>query len=163
MTYLLDANVFIQAKNEYYGFDIVPAFWDWLITANGAGTVFSIAKVKDELLGYGDELSDWAKERDQAGDFFLEPDDAVLNGLKEVAGWARSQAFTDAVVNEFLAAADYYLVAHAFAHGHVAVTQETLEPAITRKIKIPNACDGLGVEWMNTYTMLRTEKAKFVI
>ena len=37
-TYLLDANVFIQAKNQYYGFDIVPAFWAWLIAANGAGT-----------------------------------------------------------------------------------------------------------------------------
>jgi hypothetical protein len=46
-TYLLDANVFIQAKNQYYGFDIVPAFWAWLIAANGAGTVFSIEKVSD--------------------------------------------------------------------------------------------------------------------
>ncbi|ANT65111.1 hypothetical protein Ptc2401_01341 [Prosthecochloris sp. CIB 2401] len=27
MTYLLDANVFIQAKNLHYGFDFCPAFW----------------------------------------------------------------------------------------------------------------------------------------
>ena len=26
--YLLDANVFIQAKNLHYGFDFCPAFWD---------------------------------------------------------------------------------------------------------------------------------------
>ncbi len=32
--YLLDANVFIDAKNRYYGFDIVPAFWDWLQQAH---------------------------------------------------------------------------------------------------------------------------------
>jgi hypothetical protein len=82
MTYLLDANVFIQAKNEYYGFDIVPAFWDWLIAANKAGTVFSIDKVGDELFEYGDELSDWAKDRAQTGGFFLQPDDAVLDALK---------------------------------------------------------------------------------
>jgi hypothetical protein len=163
MTYLLDANVFIQAKNEYYGFDIVPAFWDWLVATNNAGTVFSIEKIGDELLGYGDELSVWAKARDKAGGFFLKPDGAVLGGLKDVALWARAQAFTDAVVNEFLAAGDYYLVAHAYAHGHVAVTQEVFEPAITRKIKIPNACQGMGVKWMNTYTMLRTEGAKFVM
>ena len=25
--YLLDANVFIQAKNLHYGFDFCPAFW----------------------------------------------------------------------------------------------------------------------------------------
>ncbi len=30
MPYLLDANVFIQAKNLHYGFDFCPAFRDWL-------------------------------------------------------------------------------------------------------------------------------------
>ena len=29
MAYLLDANVFIQAKNLHYGLDFCPAFWDW--------------------------------------------------------------------------------------------------------------------------------------
>jgi hypothetical protein len=29
--YLLDANVFIQAKNLHYGFDFCPAFWAWLL------------------------------------------------------------------------------------------------------------------------------------
>jgi len=42
MTYLLDANVFIQAKNLYYGFDFCPAFWDWLVEWNTDGKVFSI-------------------------------------------------------------------------------------------------------------------------
>ena len=81
-TYLLDANVFIQAKNQYYGFDIVPAFWAWLIAANGAGTVFSIEKVSDELVGYGNELAEWAKTRNQIGGFFLPADEAVLESLK---------------------------------------------------------------------------------
>lgn len=27
MTYLLDANVFIQPKNLHYGLDFCPAFW----------------------------------------------------------------------------------------------------------------------------------------
>jgi|tagenome__1003787_1003787.scaffolds.fasta_scaffold20588932_2 hypothetical protein len=161
MTYLLDSNVFIQAKNQYYAFDIVPAFWDWLVAANTQGTVFSIEHVRDELFDYQDELTVWAKGRDQAGGFFLAADDAVLPSLRAVAQWAQGQNFTDAAVNEFLDAADYHLVAHAHAHGHIAVTQEVYEPAITRKIKIPNACQGLGVPWVNTYTMLRTEGASF--
>jgi len=32
MAYLLDANVFIQAKNLYYGLDFCPAFWLELLT-----------------------------------------------------------------------------------------------------------------------------------
>lgn len=31
MSYLLDANVFMDAKNRHYGLDLCPAFWDWLI------------------------------------------------------------------------------------------------------------------------------------
>jgi hypothetical protein len=34
MAYLLDANVFISAKNLHYGLDFCPAFWDWLIIAS---------------------------------------------------------------------------------------------------------------------------------
>jgi hypothetical protein len=30
MPYLLDTNVFIEAKNRHYGFDFCPAYWDWL-------------------------------------------------------------------------------------------------------------------------------------
>ena len=52
MAYLLDANVFIAAKNLHYSFDFCPAFWDWLISGNAAGSVFSIEKVGDEVLYY---------------------------------------------------------------------------------------------------------------
>jgi hypothetical protein len=163
MTYVLDANVFIQAKNQYYGFDIVPAFWDWLVREHQAGSVFSIEKVKIELVGYGDELSDWARNIAATSNFFLQPDNAVLQSLKLIAGWASSQAFEKSAINEFLQAADYYLVAEAHAHGHAVVTQEVLAPADARKIKIPNACNAMGVPWMNSYTMLRREGARFVI
>ena len=40
MAYLLDANIFIQAKNLHYGFDFCPAFWEWLVAANAEGRVF---------------------------------------------------------------------------------------------------------------------------
>jgi hypothetical protein len=50
MAYLLDANVFIEAKNGYYGFDFAPAFWDWLDHEHSNGNLFSIEKVRDELV-----------------------------------------------------------------------------------------------------------------
>jgi hypothetical protein len=48
MAYLLDSNVFIQAKNLHYGFDFCPVFWEWIGQSHAAGTVFSIDKVADE-------------------------------------------------------------------------------------------------------------------
>jgi hypothetical protein len=47
--YLLDADVFIQAKNSHYGFDIVPAFWAWLDQAHAAGTVYTVEKIAGEV------------------------------------------------------------------------------------------------------------------
>ena len=56
MGYLLDADVFIRAKNLHYGLDFCPAFWDWLIAQNSVGQVFSIERVGDEVQAVDDEL-----------------------------------------------------------------------------------------------------------
>jgi len=160
MAYLLDANVFIQAKNLHYGLDFCPAFWDWLIEANAANNVFSIEKVGDEIEAGRDDLSTWATVRGPG--FFLKPDAQVLPALASVSAWATAQGYEPAAVNTFLQVADYYLVAHALAHGHTVVTHEVATPSI-RKIKIPNACIGVGVRCMTPYEMLRFERARFVL
>ena len=160
MAYLLDANVFIQAKNLHYGLDFCPAFWDWLIDRNAAGSAFSIEKVGDEIQAGADELSTWASARGTA--FFLKPDAPLLVALASVSTWATSQAYDQSAVNTFLQVADYYLVAHALAHGHTVVTHEVPSPSV-KKIKIPNVCIGLGVKCMTPYEMLRVERARFVL
>ena len=76
MSYLLDANVFIQAKNLHYGLDFCPAFWDWLTLKTTAGDVLSIEKVGDEIEAGGDDLAAWASQRGRG--FFLPPDAAML-------------------------------------------------------------------------------------
>jgi hypothetical protein len=72
------------------------------------------------------------------------------------------QGYDPAAVNTFLQVADYYLVAHALAHGHTVVTHEVPSSSI-KKVKIPNVCIGLGVKCMTPYEMLRVERAKFVL
>lgn len=160
MAYLLDANIFIQAKNLHYGFDFCPAFWDWLEVKNAAQQVFSIQQIQDELHAGNDELSDWAANRGE--NFFLPPDNAVLPVLQQVSIWAASQNYKPAAVSTFLQVADYWLVAYALAHGHTIVTHEVPKDTPS-KIQIPNACVGLGIRFMNPYQMLRHERARFVL
>jgi Domain of unknown function (DUF4411) len=160
MAYLLDANVFIQAKNLHYGLDFCPAFWDWLVEKNRRQEVFSVERVEDELLGGADELAAWAGKRGKQ--FFLEPDKKVASALASVSQWVTSQEYEPSAINTFLQIADYYLVAHALAHGHMVVTHE-IPAASTRKVKIPNACIGLGIKCINPYQMLRREQARFVL
>ncbi len=157
-TYLLDANVFMQAKNLHYGFDFCPAFWDWIDRAHAAGTVFSIAKVGDEILAGADELADWAQTREP---LFLKPDAAVIQSLRITSEWATSADYGPAALSTFLQVADYYLVAQAHAHGHVVVTHE--KPGATKTIKIPDACIGVGAKCVTPYEMLRAEHARFVL
>lgn len=160
MAYLLDANVFIQAKTLHYGFDFCPAFWNWLIHENARGNVFSIEKVGDEVQAVDDDLSKWAKARGK--DFFQRLNPAMTPALADVAQWANSQSYEPAAVNTFLQVADYYLVAQALAGKHVVVTHE-VPAASKRKIKIPDACIGLSIKYMTPYAMLRLERARFVL
>ncbi|MPZ33438.1 MAG: DUF4411 family protein [Rhodospirillales bacterium] len=160
MRYLLDANIFIQAKNLHYGFDFCPAFWEWLLQQNGDGNVASIDKVGGELQGVEDEFSTWAAAR--GASFFMPPDDQIPPALTRVSIWATGQSYEPAAVATFLQVADYWLVAHALAHSFVVVTHEVPSESV-RKIKIPNACIGLGLPCVSPYEMLRRERARFVL
>jgi hypothetical protein len=44
----------------------------------------------------------------------------------------------------------------------VVVTHEVVAHS-TKKIKIPNACLGVGVRYVTPFEMLRAERARFVI
>lgn len=160
MTYVLDANIFIQAKNLHYGLDFCPAFWDWLLDSHAAGRVFSIDKVADEIAAGDDELTAWMREKGSG--MFLNTDTGVAARFSEVSAWATGQRYEPAAISIFFQAADFYLIAHAIANGHVVVTHEV--PANSpKRIKIPNACIGLDLRFMTPYEMLRHERARFVL
>ncbi|HEY0782788.1 MAG TPA: DUF4411 family protein [Thermoanaerobaculia bacterium] len=160
MAYLLDSNVFIEAKQRYYDFAICPGFWEWLTEANAEGRVFSIEKVGGELAAGNDGLSEWAAEQGEA--FFLPPDEGTLRSLVETVRWARQQPFRPTAINAFADDADAYLVAYAHAHGHTVVTHERPSDGL-KQVKIPNACVGMKVKYVNTFEMLRHEGARFVL
>lgn len=160
MSYVLDANAFIEAKKRWYGFDFCPAYWDWLDAANAAGTLFSIERVADEILAVDDELSDWTRGKGEA--FFLKPDGNVLASLSRVSTWVTAGSYDQSAVATFLDVADSYLVAHAHAYGHTVVTHEKVANS-RRIVKIPNACAEMDVKYVTPFEMLRIERAPFVL
>jgi Domain of unknown function (DUF4411) len=126
-TYLLDADVFIQAKNAHYGFDIVPAFWNWLDQAHAAGTVYTVEKVAEEVMAGGDDLATWMKHRPKS--FKVAPANNDQPSLTQLAAWATNHAtYSQGAVARFLAVGDYYLVAQAHSLGYAVATHETPAP-----------------------------------
>ena len=86
----------------------------------------------------------------------------ILSALAKVSAWASSQSYTQSAINTFLQVADYYLVAQALADGHTVVTHEVPSASI-RRIKIPDACIGLGIKCITPFEMLRRERVRFVL
>lgn len=158
--YLLDSDVFIKAKNFHYGFDIVPAWWDWIVQAHQAGRVFTVDACRTEVLAGGDDLATWM--RSQPAGFALKPQSKDQPSMRVVSEWAvGATQYRQGAAAQFLAAGDYFLVSQALSLRYTVVTHEEPAPTAIKKIKIPDACRAVGVAWMPPWRMLRTEGARF--
>jgi len=144
--YWLDSNVFIEAKNGYYGFEIAPGFWEALDEHAAHGRVGSSIVVHDELVAGDDELAQWARERT---DSFVMPDQNVQDLFNDVADYVR-KTYNDPFAADFLSKADPWVIAHALSEGNTVVTQEVLAGKDSRKVKIPNVCREFNVRYINT-------------
>jgi len=82
--------------------------------------------------------------------------------LGAVSTWVGGRGYEPSAVSTFLQVGDYYLVAQAHSGNHVVVTHE-IPSASTRRIKIPDACIGLGIKCMTPFALLRLERARFVL
>jgi hypothetical protein len=161
MVYLLDANVFIQAKNFYYGFDICPGFWEWSDDAFALHDVCSITKVYDELVDGNDELAEWIGNRKGNGRFISVSDLETQTIFRSVAAHVQNGQFQVSAKSKFLAKADPWLVAKAKAVNAVVVTHEQAAPDALKRVPLPDICDAFSVPYINIFELLRRTHASF--
>jgi hypothetical protein len=161
--FLLDADVLISAHRLYYGFDICPGFWDFLVES--VHQVQTIDKIRDELLRGDDDdlLKKWVSER--PGAFIASTTDIeTMRCAGEIFPWVQEhEQYLPSAKKEFAEAADGWLVAHAKAAGVVVVTREKSEPLSKKNVKIPDVCRKFGVEYIDTFALLRELSATFVL
>lgn len=105
--YLLDANVFIQAKNQYYTFEICPGFWESLVLENKKNTISSIDRVKTEIDKGNDELKDWANDAALKALFKKADDKAVVDWFAKIMNFVQNEPqYTPGAKADFAACAD---------------------------------------------------------
>jgi len=160
--YILDSNIFIEAKNRYYGLDFCPAFWDFLDEQIKKTNIFSIKFVYEELSKGGDDLSTWIKDRKDEEFFISIDDEETQKEFMEIANYV-SINFSQEEANRFLSVADPWLIAKAKVMKAKLITQEVLALPNTKKIKIPNICEKFDVEFSSPFNMLRELNAKFIL
>ena len=160
---LMDADVFISAKNRYYAFDICPGFWDSLVYHFGAGNIRSIDKVRNELLAgrNTEDLYQWAKNLPTS--FFLDTTQVdVVNAYTDIMLWVQqSPQYFDRAKAKFATEADGWLVAYGGAHCGIVVTNEQPRPESRNRVLLPDICNQFGVAYKDTFEMLKLLQISF--
>ena len=160
--YLLDANIFIEAKQRYYQFDVCPGFWDWLLWHCAGGQCCSVDHVRNELLKINDDLAEWVKNNVNRQAFHDTTAPATTTAYAAVMQWVNGNPqFKVEAQSQFAAGADGWLVAYAMVNDRVLVTHEVHEPAARKRVPIPNVCRQFGVPYQNGFEMLKDLQAKF--
>lgn len=158
MKFCLDTNIFIEAWKGYYSFDFFPEYWNRLDQLAMDGVVFASEEVKREIEDTDDDLKKWISPRQH---FFKPIDNDVQDCLTEIFKDPTHQRLVDTVKGR--SKADPWVIAHAMAEGAIVVTKEEFAPPGTSRIKIPNVCNDLGVEWINDYDLIRRLGISFSI
>ena len=113
----------------------------------------------DEI--HDDEITNWLKQNPT---FILSPEPEILKKYASLVNWVDNQKQFDAAdKNEFYAKADGWLVAYASAHQMSVVSQEERAKVGSHRIKIPNLCDEMGVEFINFPKLIKQVDFKLVL
>jgi hypothetical protein len=157
---LIDANVFIEAKNHYYRPEICPGFWEWL--EDGVQGAFgTIDRVRNELVAGNDYVSQWFKSHQGASWIFATTDSATQRAFAKITAWVSSGGPMTPEKTKFLGGADPWLVARALATKATVVTLEMPKNS-PKKVSVVDACTHFKVPTMKTWDLLALLKVKFV-
>lgn len=159
--YALDANILISSNRSLYPFDIAPSFWNQL-KEKGDNKIVLVDKIRDEIYRNDDQLSQWLKTSEDS--FILKDsgdENIFLNYSQIITFIQSSRQYTEVAKAEFASVADSWLCAHALTYGYIIVTQETYDPNIKNRVKIPNICQKFNITYIDLLQFMREIGIRF--
>ena len=152
--YCLDTGVFIEGWNRYYSMDLCQQYWQLLDDLGKQGIIFSPVEVKREIEKIDDGLKEWIKDKPY---LFKEITEDVQIKLRHIM--ANHGRLVDSIKQRSIA--DPWVIAFAMAENAIVVTKETPAGPISRRIKIPDVCDALNIQWMNDFEFAKAVGIRF--
>lgn len=156
--YLLDANVLIDAHNKYYGADMVPEFWDWLLHCAANGSVAMPLEIFEEVRGGAnaqrDLLNEWVCRADVENALVLKEEVHPAAVITVTNAYALD--LDDNEIDQL--GRDPFLIAYGLVDpaARCIVSNEVSKPSKQRaNQKVPDICRKTGVPCCDTFTMLR--------
>jgi uncharacterized protein DUF4411 len=86
LLHLLDANVLINANQQYYPLDRVPEFWEWLFHWGLEGPIKLPTEIVEEICGGTDDLAEWMSDHENKVALELEEDADVALVRRVIEG-----------------------------------------------------------------------------
>jgi predicted nucleic acid-binding protein len=155
--YCLDANILIKAWREYYSPKFCPDYWDILNVLGASDRIFIPSMVRDEITRTEDDLKVWLEMSKIP---IREITTAVTNYLTQI--FDKDETHRRLVDNtKQRSLADPWVIAHAMHEQCCVVTRESKETSSTKRIKIPNVCENMGVRWINDFALIEELGIKF--
>lgn len=157
--YCLDANVLIQAWQKYYSPKFCRDYWILLNDLGSKNRIFLPQEVfEKDIARTEDDLTKWLKSSNVP---IYKIDESVTLCLKKI--------YDENPVHKYLvdntkqrSLGDPWVIAHALKENACVVTKEEKVTAVnTKRIKIPNVCDNMGVRWINDFQFIGELKIQF--
>lgn len=139
--------------------DLFPVFWTWIGDQMKNGNIYSSHLVYEEIKNGEDELAEWIKEIHDSTIFPI-PNKGVQTEYTAIINDISSKYFPSEL-GYFLKGADPFILAQAKHDQSIIVTSEKPVPTNSKKIKIPNLCKKLEIDYCDTFSMMRKLKASF--
>ncbi|MGH8556045.1 MAG: DUF4411 family protein [Methylococcales bacterium] len=161
MLFLLDANTLIDAKRDYFQFERVPEFWEWIHYHGTIGNIKIPIEIYEEFEEprkpdwERDELSEWAARSDVKAALLLDEEaDPIL--VRKVIAEGYCPDPTDQELESI--GRDPFLISRALIapRDRTIVTTEVSKRGKQRaNRKIPDVCRDLKVRCINNIQLLR--------
>lgn len=153
MIYLLDANVLITAKNQYYEFGRVDQYWEWLAFQGEQGHVKIPIEIYEEITVGKDDLAAWAKANKEA---LLLEEEVDVGLVQHVTSAGYAPDLTDIELEAV--GRDPFLIAYALVdvENRTVVTGEVRSNKQRQNRPIPSVCDTLGVKSCDQFAFGRS-------
>lgn len=147
LPYVIDSSIWIRIGKNHPP-DIFVDFWRQLDTSIAAGELCSPEEVLHELERGTDDLPGLLRQR---SGLFAPLDDSLMAGVSDVMRECSDLADLTAERNR----ADPFVVALAKILPATVVTGERPRRGPTGRRRIPDACQHLGVRWLDWFDFLR--------
>ena len=153
--YCIDTSALLHAWNDRYPIEIFTSLWNNLDSLIENEKLFAPIEVYRELERKDDEIYEWVNQRQK---MFMEPNDEVQEEIKTIVN--NFPRFVENYSPDGIWA-DPYLIAHTKVIDCILITGETKAGPRANKIRIPDVCEELEVDWMNILGLIKKEEWSF--